>query len=166
MSISSKTVLPPNPYTRQPIRKREYLAGRGRELRSIRYYLGLTASGQSPHLALIGQRGVGKTSLLNGADFIAAELKLLPVRFDLNEQKVRTSGEFWHDLYATLILALAKAGCWGGLQSAIYSDMFRMMHAKQQPTSLDHVVLQTPFAYACHQGPPATFSCVDALVVQ
>ena len=155
---------PPNPFSRQPIRKTDQLAGRRNELRTIRYYLTLTASGQSPHLALIGQRGVGKTSLLNGTENTATELKLLPVRIDLNEQKVRSPGEFWHDLYATLILELAKVGCWGGLQGPIYADLFKMMHARQQPSSLDRVVLQIPFAFSCHQGEPHTFLCVDALV--
>ena len=164
MSDASKRILPSNPFSRQPIRKTDQLAGRDKELRTIRYYLGLTASGQSPHLALIGQRGVGKTSLLNGTENIAAELKLLPVRIDLNEQKVRSPGEFWYDLYATLIHALAKVGCWGGLQAPIYADLFKMMHARQQPTSLDRVVLQIPFAFSCHQGAHSTFLCVDALV--
>ncbi len=165
MSASPDFPLPPNPYTRGPIRKPEHLAGRGREIRTIRYYLGLTASGQSPHLALIGQRGIGKTSLLNKAEAISVDLKLTPVRLDLNEQKARSAGEFWHDFYATLILALAKAGCWGGLGGPIYADLFKMMHARQQPTSVDKIVLQTPFAFACHRGELSTFSCVDALVI-
>ena len=164
MSSDQDLTIPPNPYTRQPIKRHEQLAGRDKELRTIRYYLTLTASGQSPHLALIGQRGVGKTSLLNGTEAITADLKLLPVRIDLNEQKVRSPGEFWHDLYATLILSLAKVGCWGGLQGTIYSDLFKMMHAKQQPPSLDRVVLQIPFAFSFHQGGVSTFSCVDAMV--
>ncbi|WP_447599972.1 hypothetical protein [Nitrospira sp. Nam80] len=161
----SKDSLPPNPYTRQPIKNREFLAGRGRELRSIRYYLGLTASGQSPHLALIGQRGVGKTSLLNGTESIATDLKLLSIRIDLNENKVRGPGLFWHDLYATLIITLAKAGCWGGLQGPIYMELFKMMYAKAQPPSLEKVVLQIPYAYSCHTGDLSTFSCNDALVI-
>lgn len=164
MSDPSKKALPSNPFSRQPVRKTDQLAGRGKEIRTIQYYLGLTASGQNPHLALIGQRGVGKTSLLNGIEEIAAGLKLLPVRIDLNEQKVRSPGEFWYDLYATLILSLAKVGCWGGLHAPIYGDLFAMMHARQKPESLDRVVLQIPFAFACHKGEHSTFLCADALV--
>jgi hypothetical protein len=92
----------------------EDLAGRAREKKTMRYYLNLTASGDSPHLALIGQRGVGKTSLLNGADAIARDLKLLPIRLDMNELKAKSPGRFWNDLYQTLALSMAKAGCWGG----------------------------------------------------
>ena len=165
MSDHGRPKLSPNPYSRQPIKNREQLAGRGKELRAIKYYFGLTAAGQSPHLALIGQRGIGKTSLLNASEALAAELKLLPVRLDMNEQKVKSSGEFWHDLYVTLILTLARVGCWGGLQGVIYADLFRMMYARQQPTAMDKVVLQAPFAFSCHQGGLETFVCPDALVV-
>jgi hypothetical protein len=82
-------------------------------------------------LALIGQRGVGKTSLLNGAESIAKDLKLLPVRLDMNEQKANSQWIFWHDLYQTLALAMAKAGCWGGVQGSIYAELLRMIYARQ-----------------------------------
>lgn len=159
-----KAKLPPNPYKRSPIKKKEDLAGRDRELKAIRYYLGLTAAGRSPHLALIGQRGVGKTSLLNGAETVARELGLLPVRLDMNEQKANSQWIFWRDMYQTLALAMAKAGCWGGLQGKIYADLFKMMYA-QQPGSLDSAVLQIPFVFSCHQGAKDSFECPDALVV-
>lgn len=164
MKAASKSTLPPNPYMRSPIKKRENLAGRERELKTIRYYLGLTASGQSPHLALIGQRGVGKTSLLNGADSLAKELKLLPVRLDMNEQKAKSPGRFWHDLYQTLALSMAKAGCWGGVQGTIYAELLRMLHTRQ-PGSLEKAVMQIPYVFSCHQGSIDSFECPDALVV-
>jgi hypothetical protein len=159
-----KLELPPNPFKRSPIKKREDLAGRNRELKSIQYYLNLTASGQSPHLALIGQRGVGKTSLLNGADAIAKDLKLLPVRLDMNEQKANSSWMFWQDLYQTLALSMAKVGCWGGLQGAIYAEFLRMIYSRQ-PGNLEKAVLQIPYVFSCHQGTANTFECPDALVV-
>lgn len=156
--------LPPNPYKRSPIKKREDLAGRAREQKAIRYYLSLTAAGQSPHLALIGQRGVGKTSLLNAAESIAKDLKLLPVRLDMNEQKANSQWIFWRDLYQTLALAMAKAGCWGGVQGKIYADLLRMIHANQGG-NLDSAVMQIPFVFSCHQGNIDSFECPDALVV-
>ena len=164
MNTASKPNLPPNPYKRSPIKKREELAGRSRELKSIRYYLGLTAAGQSPHLALIGQRGVGKTSLLNGAESTARDLKLLPVRLDMNEQKANSQWIFWHDLYQTLALAMAKAGCWGGVQGKIYAELLRMIYSRQ-PGSLDNAVMQIPYVFSCHQGDTESFECPDALVV-
>lgn len=164
MSHASNSKLPPNPYTRSPIKKREDLAGRASEQRIIRYYLGLTASGQNPHVALIGQRGVGKTSLLNGAESIARDLKLLPVRLDMNELKAKSVGRFWHDLYQTLALAMVKAGCWGGVQGTIYAELLRMMNARQ-PGSLEKAVMQIPYVFSCNQGSIDSFECPDALVV-
>jgi len=164
MSQANKTALPPNPYKLKPIKRLEDLAGRARERKAIRYYLNLTATGDSPHLALIGQRGVGKTSLLNGAEAIARELKLLPVRLDMNEQKAKSPGRFWHDLYQSLALSMVKAGCWGGEQGTIYAELLRMLHARQ-PGSLEKAVIQIPFVFSCHQGSIDTFECPDALVV-
>src|ERR1035438_5238313 len=129
MKKIAKNNLPPNPYKRSPIKHRKDLAGRTTELKALQYYLRLTAAGQNPHLALIGQRGVGKTSLLNGAESIARELKLLPVRLDMNEQKANSQWIFWRDLYQTLSLAMAKAGCWGGVQGSIYAELLRMIYA-------------------------------------
>jgi hypothetical protein len=163
MNSATKPRLPPNPYTRSPIKKLEDLAGRSPELKAIRYYLSLTASGQSPHLALIGQRGVGKTSLLNGSEAHAKALKLLPVRLNMNEEKTKSPGRFWHDLYSTLVLSMAKAGCWGGVQGAIYAELLRMLYARQ-PGSLDKAVLQIAYAFSCHQGNLDNFECPDALV--
>jgi hypothetical protein len=164
MSQETKHKLPPNPYRRSPIKKREDLAGRDREQKTIRYYLSLTVSGQSPHLALIGQRGVGKTSLLNGAEAIARDLKLLPVRLDMNELKARSPGRFWHDLYQTLALSMVKAGCWGGIQGPIYAELLRMLNAPQ-PGSLEKAVMQVPYLFSCSQGMIDRFECPDALVV-
>ena len=156
--------LPPNPYTRQPIKKKDHLAGRPRELKEIRYYLNLTTVGQSYHLALIGARGSGKTSLLNAAEATARELKLVPVRIDLNEEKAKTPGQFWHDVYATLLLALEQAGCWNGHQ-AVYSALFQMIHGRNRPADVDLVVLRMPFVIASHQGPLKELLCPDALIV-
>jgi len=164
MNQVTKPKLPPNPYTRSPIKKRKDLAGRAREQKMIRYYLSLTASGQSPHLALIGQRGVGKTSLLNGAESIAKDLKLLSVRLDMNELKAKSPGRFWHDLYQTLCLSMVRAGCWGGIQGPIYAELLRMMHARQ-PGSIEKAVIQIPYVFSCNQGSIDSFECPDALVV-
>jgi hypothetical protein len=40
-----------------------------------------------------------------------------------------------------------------------------MMYAKQQPGSMDNVVLQVPFALSCYKGELSGFVCTDALVV-
>lgn len=164
MTQENRPQLPPNPYKRSPIKRLEDLAGRASERKHIRYYLGLTAAGQSPHLALIGQRGVGKTSLLNGAQIMGNELKLLTVRLDMNEQKAASPGRFWHDLYQALALSMVKAGCWDGPGGAIYVELLKMLHARQ-PGSLDKAVMQIPYVFSCHQGSIDTCECPDSLVI-
>lgn len=49
----------------------------------------------------------------------------------MNEQKANSQWIFWHDLYQTLALAMAKAGCWGGVQGSIYAELLRMIYARQ-----------------------------------
>ena len=164
MSRLSARKLPPNPYKRSPIKKLEDLAGRAQERKKLRYYLSLAASGDNPHLALIGQRGSGKTSLLNAAEALARESKLLPVRLDMNELKAKSQGRFWHDLYQTLALSMVKVGCWGGEFGPIYAELLRMMHSRQ-PGALDKAVLQMPFVFSCNNGPIDDFDCPDALII-
>ncbi len=97
-----KFVLPKNPFARIPIKTHQKLAGRSDELKDIKYYLGQLSSGQSSSIALIGSRGVGKTSLLNGAVDIANDVKLLTVRIDLNEEKVQDASQFWIELFTNI----------------------------------------------------------------
>jgi hypothetical protein len=156
--------LPPNPFQLSPIKRTDNLAGRVQELKTIRYYLRLTASGQSPHIALIGQRGVGKTSLLNSSEQLAGELHLLPVRIDMNERKAQSPGRFWHDLYQNLILAMVKAGCWGGIKGAIYQDLLRMLYSRS-PGNLDSAVIQMPYLFSCCTTSIDEIECPDSLVV-
>lgn len=156
--------LPPNPYTLQPVRNRNALAGRSEELRKIEYYLSLLSQGQSHHLALIGDRGVGKTSLLNAAESIARDCNLLPIRVDLNEQKAKAPGPFWMEVYAALLVQIGRIGCWGGAQGEIYSALFTMIHARQT-VSLDKAVLQFPYAAATYQGDLENLFCSDSLLL-
>lgn len=156
-------ILPPNPYRLTPVRGLDELAARAPERKAIRYYLNLTRNGAGSHLALVGQRGVGKTSLLNAAETIARDLKLLPVRIDMNEQKARSPGRFWHDLYQSLILSMVRANCWGGPQGPIYAELLRMLHSRI-PGDLEKSVVQVPFIFSCHQGSIDTFECPDSLV--
>jgi hypothetical protein len=162
--VNAQSALPPNPYSRQPVRVAENLAGRAREQREIQYYLNLTAEGQNPHLALIGTRGVGKSSLLNASATIAERLGLLPVRLALNENKVRSSAIFWHDLYAALVPAMADAGAWGGPDGPIHDALFRMLFAGD--SEADKAVLKLPYALARSNTTLAEFYCPDALIVR
>lgn len=163
MPTTERRAIAPNPYSRQPIRKPAGLADRRLETERIDYYLGLTAARQSPHIALIGERGVGKTSLLNAAQALAQEKRLLPIRIDLNEKKASSPGRFWYDFYSTLLLAAGAAGCWGGTSGEIYRSLFAMIHMGQ-PASIDMTVLQFPQVFANQLNDLDAVTCVDALI--
>ena len=127
------TQRPPNPYTLGPIKRRDRLAGRSGELKEIEYYLQLAQVGQSPHLALIGQRGVGKTSLLLDASELAEVHSLLAVSIGLNESKVAVRRGFLaRPGSSTLTLAAANAGCWGGVTGQIYSSLLGQLYQRKR----------------------------------
>lgn len=164
MTTRSTNPLPPNPYSRQPIRRRDKLAGRSEELNRIQYYLRLLGAGNVNHLALIGERGSGKTSILNAAETIATELSLLPIRINLDQGKSSSPGVFWSHLYAAMLLAVGKANCWGGQGSPIYAALFQMINARVL-APLELAVLQLPVVIASHKGALAELECVDSLIV-
>ena len=154
----------PNPYVRAPIKDRENLAGRRQELKDIEYYFSLTAADQNPHLALIGERGSGKTSLLNVAEAVAQKKKLLTLRLDLDEQKVESMGRFWTSFYSALCSQAAKAGCWGGEKGPIYQALLQMLHTNTVPDNA-MAVLTFPMVRASHTGTPADLDCADEVIV-
>jgi len=155
--------LPPNPYTRKPIKVRRLLAGRSKELEEIEYFLNLTQAGQSQHIALIGDRGVGKTSLLLSSASIAKEHKLLTVSIDLNDAKTTCPGVFWQDFYSALALGAAEAGCWGGIHGPIYAALSTMIDARE-PADGSLCVLLFPRALAGHKGSVENLFCSDSLI--
>jgi hypothetical protein len=149
---------------RAPIKDPEKLAGRRQELKDIEYYFRLTAADQNPHLALIGERGSGKTSLLNVAEAIAQKNKLLTLRLDLDEQKVESMGRFWTSFYSALCSQAAKAGCWGGERGPIYQALLQMLHTNTVPDDA-MAVLTFPMVRASHTGTPADLDCADEVIV-
>ena len=70
------------------------LAGRSSELAELEYHYRLTAAGQSPHIALIGARGVGKSSILQSSKEVAKDLDLLAVSREMNDKKHPLRGVF------------------------------------------------------------------------
>jgi hypothetical protein len=163
--MSARSGLPPNPFSRQPVRTRERLAGRSEELDRIGYYLRLTAADDSPHVALIGSRGVGKTSFLNIAAEIARDERLLVVRLDLDEGKTSAPGLFWQDFYAALLLAAGEAGLWGGSEGPIYSALFQMIHARRL-SQADEMVLHFPVVLASATQSLDELHCSDPLIAR
>jgi tetratricopeptide (TPR) repeat protein len=97
-----------NPYDfRRPVTQPELLIGRQEELVEIRRHL----SGSRPaHVALIGERAAGKTSLLNAIERQASELKLIPVRLDLDDSVVASPFTFFKAVFEAAVERLAQEG--------------------------------------------------------
>ena len=101
----------PNPYDyRNPVRDASLFAGRDDELAKLRYEFGQAAPDRpSIYIAIHGRRAAGKTSLLNRAEAIAKECRVLPVRVDLVPGDA-TPVAFFRKLYEELTTALARQG--------------------------------------------------------
>jgi len=112
-----------NPYDFiNPIREPELFAGRHEELKEIEYYLELS-KGEKPkyfHLALVGPRSVGKTSLLNIIEHKATNLGLLAVKIPLNIETVENDVLFFKELFDGMLTKGAEKGLYEGFKGKIY----------------------------------------------
>ena len=108
-----------NPYDFiNPVKDPKRFAGRKKELEEIRYYLQLSKSDEPKyfHLALVGSRGVGKTSLLNMIEYIAENLGLLPVKIPLNKDMVKNDVLFFKEAIDAIVTK--------GKEKGIFSDFY------------------------------------------
>jgi Holliday junction resolvasome RuvABC ATP-dependent DNA helicase subunit len=81
-----------NPYDFMgPVRDPMLFAGRHGELEEIEYYLKLSKDEKPKysHLALVGPRSAGKTSLLNIIGYTASDLGCLAVKIPLNGESMQ-----------------------------------------------------------------------------
>lgn len=112
-----------NPYDFiNPIRDPELFAGRHEELKEIEYYLNLSKSKKPKffHLALVGPRSVGKTSLLNMIEHKANKLGLLTVKIPLNMEMVKNDILFFKEVFDGILTKGAEKGMYGGLNDKVY----------------------------------------------
>jgi tetratricopeptide (TPR) repeat protein len=112
-----------NPYDfMSPIRDPTLFAGRHAELEEIEYYLKLS-KGEKPkyfHLALVGPRAAGKTSLLNIIEHMANNLRCLAVKIPLNKEAVQNDVLFFKEVFDGIITAGAEKGLYGGTTGTVY----------------------------------------------
>ena len=109
-----------NPYNFvNPIKDPKRFAGREKELKEIRYYLELSTSGSPIHIALVGPRSVGKTSLLNMIEYMANnELGLLAVKVPLNAEIVKNDVLFFKEIFDGILTK--------GLEKGIYGKFYKV----------------------------------------
>jgi len=119
-----------NPYDFiNPIRDPKFFAGRKEELKEIDYYLELSRS-RSPkytHLAVIGDRASGKTSLLNIIEFMADDKGFLAVKIALNKETSSNDVLFFKEVLDSIMTTGVEKGMYGGIGGKIYRAFRKMM---------------------------------------
>jgi tetratricopeptide (TPR) repeat protein len=112
-----------NPYDFiNPIKDPKYFAGRHEELKEIDYYLELSRSKDPKyfHLALVGPRSTGKTSLLNMIEHKANEKGFLVVKIPLNKELCQNDVLFFKEVIDGIMTKGAEKGMFGGIFGTIY----------------------------------------------
>ena len=119
-----------NPYDFiNPIRDPKLFAGRQEELKEIDYYLELSRS-KAPkytHLALIGERASGKTSLLNMVEYKANEKGFLSVKIPLNKETSTSDVLFFKEVLDGIMTKGAEKGMYGGIKGKTYRSFRRLI---------------------------------------
>jgi tetratricopeptide (TPR) repeat protein len=119
-----------NPYDFiNPIKDPKLFAGRKEELKEIDYYLELSRS-KTPkyiHLALIGDRASGKTSLLNIIKSMADEKGLLAVKIPLNKETSSNDIIFFKEVFDGIMTVGAEKGMYEGISGKIYRAFRKMI---------------------------------------
>jgi tetratricopeptide (TPR) repeat protein len=121
-----------NPYDfTNPIKDPRFFAGRHKELEEIDYYLELSKSKEPKyiHLALVGPRSVGKTSLLNMIEHKADGKGFLVVKIPLNEELVKNDVLFFKEVIDGIMTKGAEKGMFGGISGKIYKAFRRRIDA-------------------------------------
>lgn len=123
----NKAMQESNPYNfTNPVRTPERFAGRKKELEEIGYYLELSkgATPQYTHIAIIGPRSVGKSSILNIIEHIANEKSMLPVKISLNNEMVKNDALFFKEIFDAIMTNGIEKGMY---DSKIYKSFRKLL---------------------------------------
>jgi len=148
-----------NPYdwTREILDPRLF-AGRKDELDLIEKNIAGLSTGQpTPYLAMVGERRVGKSSLLGRAQEIAQRHNLIPARVELSVTTACSPWEFWREVFHGLITNVSARGisCARGSKGSLG---YKAEGDKNNDTLLRSIDLQFDDAYQASQsrtGPSA-----------
>lgn len=110
-----------------PVRDREFLAGRESELEEVAYYIDQAKAGSAYSLALIGDRASGKTSLLNAIARLASDAGLLAAQIRLDEVMCGNELLFLREVFEGLIVEGAHQGMFGGIGGAEHDAFLRQV---------------------------------------
>ena len=73
-----------NPFSPGKTVEPEYFAGRKKEIDKFKMFLKSASQGNPMHLAILGERGIGKSSLLRMGEFLCKKQRSIAVRIDLD----------------------------------------------------------------------------------
>src|SRR5437879_2792999 len=112
-----RTGLPLNPYDfSNPVANPLCFAGRESQMREAEYYLAQAVATVRPtHLAILGPRAAGKTSMLNMLATKAEEVGLEVVRINLDQSDARSPLGFFFKVIDGLATKAFEKGAWGGI---------------------------------------------------
>jgi len=108
-TMSAKT----NPYDWiNPVIDLQLFAGRKEELATIEEEIARLAVAKPivPVVAVIGERRIGKTSLLRRIEGICEARRLLTILVSLTDTSASEAWEFWHEVFSRLIIAADDEG--------------------------------------------------------
>lgn len=111
--VEAKAPRRPNPFDYVgEVTSQEQFAGRAAELDTIRAELSRLSADPpiSPILALIGERRVGKTSLLHRVSEVAANQSLVCAKVTLTTATTSSPWEFWAEVMRSLVTAAVASG--------------------------------------------------------
>jgi tetratricopeptide (TPR) repeat protein len=155
-----------NPYdwTREILDPRLF-AGRGDELDLIEKNIVALGAGQlTPYLAIVGERRVGKSSLLGRAQEIAQRHNLIPTRVELSVTTACNPWEFWRELFHTLTANLSTRGI--SCEQASKDSMgFKSKGDGNNDTSLRSIHIQFDDAYQALQSHTGTSALAGYIVI-
>lgn len=107
-----------NPFVKSPLTDNNLFAGRKSEISQIQHNL---RKKSIPSLMLVGERGVGKTSLLNFAENYAKYVGVIAVRINLTSADSSDTKHFFSRLFLQSCLSLIENDHLGGKDGYIHN---------------------------------------------
>lgn len=141
------------------VKDRRLFAGRRSEIAVIREELAKLAAPDSipPVIALVGERRVGKTSLLRRVSEICAEYRVLPCWINITSTLATDSGEFWYEVFQQLLSSVYREGisCPPGVRDPIGFTPTQPEPQPQPKPSPPPLRLPDWYHHRSHMGGPS-----------
>jgi hypothetical protein len=102
-----------NPYDwSRPVQSKKSFAGREEQLSRIENIFAAVKDNLAINVSLTGKRASGKTSMLNAIKHISQDKGGIAVNIDLNENLIRSTIDFWAEVFDNIINLGIPKGLW------------------------------------------------------